>query len=205
MTLRVIGAGVGRTGTNSLQLALEHLLGGRCYHMLEVFPHPEDIDVWHQAALGRPPDWRVFLQDWVAAVDWPASAFWEGLAESFPDALILLSVRDAESWWASASNTILGAFERAPESPWRSMVEAMFRHTFTADIFNKEAAIAAFEGHNDYVRMHAPRARLLEWHPGDGWEPLCHALGLPVPELPFPHVNTTEDFQQRASSASRAD
>src|SRR5438067_1235019 len=100
MAPRVVGAGVGRTGTHSLTLA--QLLGGTCYHMFEVFMHPDDIPVWQRAVDGEMPDWRAFLGECTAIVDWPASAFWRELADAFPDAIVLLSVRDVDSWWASA-------------------------------------------------------------------------------------------------------
>ena len=109
MSLRVVGAGIGRTGTLSLKLALERLLEGRCYHMMETFGRPQDVGVWQHAANGDFPDWAEFLADYRAAVDWPASAFWPELAEAFPDALILLSTRPAEAWYKSAHDTIFAA------------------------------------------------------------------------------------------------
>ncbi len=201
MTLRVIGAGLGRTGTTSLQGALEILLGGRCYHMHEVFPRPDDVPVWHAAALGEMPDWDEFLKEFVAAVDWPASAYWESLAAAYPDAPIMLSTRcDSETWWRSASKTIIPATYQAEDSPWRRMFLDMLKHRFTEDFQIKAAAIAAYEAHNAHVRATAPAARLLEWQAEDGWEPLCAALGLPVPNQPFPHSNTSEEFQERIGS-----
>ena len=198
MSLRVIGAGVGRTGTNSLQLALQQLLGGRCYHMHEVFPRPDDIPVWHAAALGRMPDWPAFLSEFNAAVDWPASAFWAELAAAFPQALIVLSTRkDAETWWQSASGTIFPASIAAEDDPWRRMIFDLLEQRFTSAVEDKAACIAAYEAHNARVRAQAPAARLLEWHVEDGWAPLCAALGLPVPDAPFPHVNTSTDFGKR--------
>src|SRR5579884_4290855 len=112
--LRVIGAGIGRTGTHSLKLALERLLGGRCYHMVEVFQRPEHIPVWAAAAKGEPVDYRRLLDGYVAAVDWPSAAFWPELAAAFPDAVIVLSSRDADGWWRSASRTIFEAMRRGP-------------------------------------------------------------------------------------------
>ncbi len=198
MTLRVIGAGVGRTGTNSLQLALQQLLHGRCYHMHEVFPRPDDIPVWHAAALGRMPDWPAFFAEFNAAVDWPASAFWPELAAAFPHAVIVLSTRrDAETWWRSASATIFPATLAAPDDPWRRMIDDLLAQRFTRAIEDKAACIAAYEAHNARVRATVPAARLLEWQVEDGWAPLCAALDLPVPDEPFPHVNSTMEFGQR--------
>src|SRR6266566_10081202 len=99
MTLRVIGAGMGRTGTMSLKLALERLLGGPCYHMVEVFPRPAHFGLWTAAGRGKPTDWHALFDGFVAAVDWPAAAFWKEIADAFPEAIILLSTRDSESWW----------------------------------------------------------------------------------------------------------
>jgi hypothetical protein len=196
MTIKVIGAGIGRTGTTSLQAALETLLGGRCYHMLEVFSRPDDIPQWAAAARGDMPDWPAFLQDFSAAVDWPASAFWPEIAAAFPDALIVLSTRrDAETWWRSASATIFPTTAKAEPGPWLDMITAMFKNRFTEDVQNKAAAIAAYEAHNAFVRKTAPAARLLEWQAEDGWAPLCTALSVAVPSAPFPHANTTADFK----------
>jgi hypothetical protein len=199
MTLRVVGAGLGRTGTLSLKVALERLLGGPCYHMAEVFAHQEHVSVWNDAALGRMPDWRRFLADYRAAVDWPASAFWPELMEAFPDALVVLSVRDAEAWWRSANGTIFPSAQRA-SGEWRAMIEDLFTNRFTPALEDRDACIAAFERHNAEVRRRVPAARLLEWRASDGWEPLCAALGVPVPADPFPRVNTTEEFHARLAA-----
>lgn len=196
MPLKLIGAGVGRTGTLSLRHALETLLGEPCYHMFEVREHPEHIPLWHAAARGEAVDWRALLSPYGAAVDWPAAAFWPEIAAAFPDAVILLSTRDAEGWWRSASGTIFEVI-REVSGPWREMVDAMLAARFTAAIHDRVSALAAFEAHNRAVRARAPAARLVEWQPGDGWAPLCAALGLPVPDLPFPHVNSTEEFRAR--------
>lgn len=199
MTLRVVGAGLGRTGTLSLKIALERLLGAPCYHMAEVFAHPAHVPLWRDAARGRPPDWESLFAGYRAAVDWPACAFWPELSEAYPDALVLLSVRDADSWWRSANGTIFPGSKRAT-GEWREMVEAMFSERFTFALDDREACIAAFERHNAEVRRRVPAARLLEWRASEGWAPLCAALGVPVPSDPFPRVNTTEEFQARLAS-----
>lgn len=200
MTLRVVGAGLGRTGTLSLKVALERLLGGPCYHMSEVFAHPEHVTLWRDAARGRMPDWRALLAGYRAAVDWPASAFWPELMETFPDALVLLSVRDPESWWRSANGTIFPSIDRAPSDEWRAMVHEMMASRFTPRLEDRDACIAAFERHNAEVRRRVPRERLLEWRAADGWEPLCRALGVPVPADAFPRVNTSEEFHARLAA-----
>jgi Sulfotransferase domain len=202
MTLRVVGAGMGRTGTMSLKLALTRLLGAPCYHMVEVFPRPTHLAMWTDAAHGKKVDWQSMFDGFVAAVDWPVAAFWKELSEVYPDAIILLSTRDAESWWKSASNTIFSPElgQRAPAGPFRDMLDAVMKARFTTDRHNKEAAIAAYEKNNAEVRATAPKARLVEWTSKDGWGPLCAALGVPEPSEPFPHANTTEEFQARLAN-----
>src|SRR5205807_4528487 len=108
MALKVVGAGLGRTGTNSLKLALEQLLGAPCYHMLEVMQHPQHTPSWEAAVRGEAVDWSTLLNGYAATVDWPASAFWSELRASNPDALLLLSTRDsARRWWESMQRTIV--------------------------------------------------------------------------------------------------
>jgi hypothetical protein len=200
MGLQVVGAGLGRTGTNSLKLALEQLLGEPCYHMIEVFGHPDHVSQWHQAALGNMPDWGKLFTGYGAAVDWPAAAFWEQQAAAFPDAVILLSTRDSASWWRSCDNTIFEVFRTADDKmpgEWTAMVKELFRQ-FGGATLDEASAVAAYERHNDHVRATAPSDRLVEWHPGDGWAPLCTALGVDIPDEPFPHVNSTEEFRTMA-------
>jgi hypothetical protein len=197
MALRIIGAGLGRTGTTSLKLAIEELLGDRCYHMLEVRERPEDADVWGDAYDGRLPDWSAFFEGYVATVDWPAAPFWRELSAVFPEAPILLSVRDVDSWWKSVSSTIFIALATyfAPDAPadgWTRMGRGMMT-TFTPRWQDEASAKAAYLTYNDHVRSTAPADRLVEWSPEDGWGPICAALGVNVPDQPFPHVNTTAD------------
>jgi hypothetical protein len=200
--LRVVGAGLGRTGTNSLKLALERLTGGPCYHMVELFERPDDLPLWRAAVHGDPPDWRTFPAGYSAAVDWPACAFWAGLADAHPDAIVLLSMREsAEQWWRSFEATILDGLSRpvpADRPDWaarREVTLAMLERTFTPDWRDRDGATAGYEAHNAAVRATIASGRLVEWRPGDGWEPICAALRVPVPDEPFPHVNTTEEFR----------
>jgi hypothetical protein len=198
MPLRIVGAGLGRTGTHSVKLALERLLGAPCYHMMEVFGRPDDIPVWQRAGLaGEMPDWDRFLDGYAAAVDWPVAAFWREVSDAYPDAPVLLTTRDVDGWWQSVSRTIFSAElrQRPPEGfpsdwPW-DLITATFTPRFAEEAPSK----AAYLEHNETVRRTIPSSRLVEWQPGDGWEPICTALSLPVPADPFPHVNSTAEFR----------
>ncbi len=98
-TIKVIGAGLGRTGTLSLKAALEELGFSRCYHMTDVFAHLEHARVWDDAARGLPVDWDTLFQGYQATVDWPGCAFYEEFMRRYPDAKVILSVRDPERWY----------------------------------------------------------------------------------------------------------
>lgn len=202
MALEVIGAGLGRTGTNSLKLALEELLGGRCYHMLELMQRPQDEPAWESAVEGRAVDWDGLMHEYVAAVDWPACAFWRELYAANPEAVVLLSSRDsAQAWWASMERTIIPVLSRAPPAGdpelgrHRVMVREMMRTRFTPDWHDRDGAMAAYERHLADVRLAVPAERLIDWRVGDGWGPICAGLNLPVPQTPFPHENRTADFR----------
>jgi hypothetical protein len=196
MTLKVIGAGLGRTGTASLKVALEQLLGGRCYHMSECFGNPANPPLWLEAARGR-PDWETIFRDYVATVDYPGCGFWRQLADRFPEAKVLLSVRDPDKWFESTRETILsdGIRELVAMTP----DHAFFHETVFKDYvghFGDRAFITDyFRRHNEAVVRAIPKERLLVYEVSQGWEPLCAFLGLPVPATPFPHVNTRADFE----------
>lgn len=206
MTLRVVGAGFPRTGTASLRLALEQLLGGRCYHMHELFSNLHHVPAWRDALAGSSPDWDAFLRDYVAAVDWPASAFWRELSDANPEALVVLSVRDdPATWWQSVDQTILEVARREeyPEyGDWLTLLHELLRERIDERWDDAETAMAAYERSNDEVRETVPSDRLLVWRPEEGWGPICSALDLPVPREPFPRVNTSEEWARGAEAAS---
>jgi hypothetical protein len=197
MALQVVGAGVGRTGTNSLKIALEQLLGVPCHHMFEILVDPSQISGWTDAIEGRSVDWSAMPTGYGALVDWPGASFWPELAEANPDALVLLSVRDPEDWYKSASNTIFQVFDSAPPEmrPWFESMRLLLGERFSNNLDDPSAMMAAFEHHNDSVRRAIPAERLLEWTPGDGWDPICERLGLGVPDGPFPKTNDTNQWR----------
>jgi Sulfotransferase domain len=196
MALQIVGAGLGRTGTNSLQLALQQLLNGPCYHMIEVIADPDvRVQQWMDAMDGR-PDWETMMNGYVASVDWPAAAFWRELADAYPDAPVLLSTRaSTDVWFKSFSETILRVMLRDEPNGDSPMPLRMMNERFTPEWRDPGACKAAYERHNADVRATIPADRLIDWQPGDGWKPICAKLGLPVPSEPFPHANTTEDFR----------
>ena len=197
MALQIVGAGVGRTGTHSLKIALEQLLGGTCHHMIEIFERPDQVEGFTRAIDGEPVDWSALLADFTAMVDFPGSLFWREIAAANPDAPILLSSRPSEDWYRSASNTIFLAFDKVPPelAPWMQAVRRGLHDRFSDDFENKDAMLAAYEKHNAEVRAEVPDDRLIDWTPSDGWGPICAALDLPVPAEPFPVTNTTSEFR----------
>jgi hypothetical protein len=165
--------------------------------MLEVFSDPDHVPLWRDAALGAPPDWQRLLGGYVATVDWPGAAFWEELSEANPDALVLLSTRDSvETWWRSASATIVEAISREPPpemAEFTEMARTIVRTQVGERWQDPAVAMAAYERHNQHVRATVGADRLVDWQPGDGWAPICAGLGVAVPDEPFPHVNSTAE------------
>lgn len=199
MPLDVIGAGFGRTGTLTLKTALERLGFGPCYHMSVCSANAEtDVPFWRAAGRGEAVDWDEFFADYRATTDWPACDFYRELVERYPDAKVILSVRDPRRWYESVASTIYPASRRSRSdraSAWREMVEEMiWRGTFGGRFEEMDAAIEVFERHNAEVARTVPPERLLEFRVQDGWEPLCGFLGVPVPEEPFPHANERRAF-----------
>jgi hypothetical protein len=201
MALEVIGAGLGRTGTLTLKTALERLGYAPCHHMLEVFANAErQVPYWNRAALGEKFDWDELYGDYRATVDWPGAYFYAELAERYPDAKVILSLRDPKRWFESMQETILksmvmmGLDRPAPKDhPMRFAGIIIPERTFNFD-FSEANVIAAFERHNAEVRRNIPADRLLVFEAAQGWEPLCGFLGVPVPDEPFPRVNSREEF-----------
>jgi hypothetical protein len=191
-----VGAGLGRTGTYSLKLALERLLGGRCHHMAEVLADPaRHLGLWAPALRGEEVDWEEVFAGYVAQVDFPGAAFWPELSGAFPDALVVLSTRPAEAWYRSAASTIFQLDDNHSSSPFRDVWHERFGLSSRFD--DPEEMVAAYERYNAAVRSSAPPNRFLEWSVADGWAPLCDRLGLPVPDEAFPWTNTTGEFRAR--------
>lgn len=214
MALEVIGAGFGRTGTMSLKVALETLGFGPCYHMTEVFTHPEHVELWRAATQGKPVAWEQIFDGYRATVDWPGCAFYAELMHRYPGAKVILTVRDPHKWYESAYNTIY-RITGAASSPVfylaslvvpaakrmkharRMIIEVVWQRDLDGRFEDREYAIETFERHNEEVKQCVPAENLLVYEVSEGWEPLCEFLGVEVPDGPFPHLNDSEVFKGR--------
>jgi len=199
MSLRVIGLGVGRTGTFSMKLALEQLGFGPCHHMEEVDARsPEQIAVWASAALGD-LDLDKAYAGFASAVDWPTAAFCHELFMAYPGAKFILTVRDPEKWYASFSQTIVPLIQPTENTPpellpFLEMVVAVVQKTGFRIPSTKEEILTAFNRHIQTVTDTIPADRLLLFDVKQGWEPLCRFLGVEVPPSNFPKTNNTKEF-----------
>jgi hypothetical protein len=214
MSLEVIGAGFGRTGTMSLKVALETLGFGPCYHMTEVFTHPEHVELWRAATQGKPVAWEQIFDGYRATVDWPGCTFYAQLMQRYPDAKVILTVRDPQKWYESVYNTIY-RITGAASSPVfylaslvvpaakrmrharRMIIEVVWQRDLDGRFEDRGYAIETFERHNEEVKQYVPAENLLVYEVSEGWGPLCEFLGVEVPDKPFPHLNDAEVFRER--------
>jgi hypothetical protein len=215
--VKVIGAGFGRTGTASLQRALEELGFGPCYHMYEVFANPKHADFWGAAWRGEPDDWDGVIGSYEATVDWPACTFYAELMERHPDAKVLLSVREPERWYESTRNTIYKISKIRIGSPFSRLgfsllsrlvfgrfntrqgpmaEEIIWQGTFNGKFEDKHHAIEVFNRHNEEVQRRVPKEQLLIYEVKQGWGPLCEFLGVEAPDKPFPRLNDAGEIQR---------
>jgi hypothetical protein len=218
--MKVIGAGLPRTATLAQRVFLEASGVGQCYHMTRVWEDLGQVRYWVDAFEGR-PQWSAVFRDFQATVDWPGSFFWRELMVAYPDAKIILSTRDAESWAASIQSTIWSALfgdtvmrdlsaARARVVPewaqYRELMMAMWQKSgllaSSEETFDSGAVAKAMLAYNDEVRQTVPNDRLLVWTPADGWEKLCEFLEIPVHVPEIPMVNTEAMFVQRTCKAS---
>ena len=207
MGLKVIGSGLGRTGTMSTKLALEQIGFTKCHHMVEVFMHPESLPLWIAAGEGK-PDWDAIFDGYQAMVDHPGCAYWRELMDFYPDAKVLHTVRNPDKWFESTQATIFapGRVPGRPGGPGGDggPMQTFFNHLhdwYGGDIHDRAFMLDFFRRHTEAVIAGVPKDRLLVFEVAQGWEPLCAFLGVPVPDTPYPRENTTADFQARAAQA----
>lgn len=206
MPLQVIGAGFGRTGTNSLKIALEKLGYQPCHHMKEVVPSKQQLNYFAQLASGRKLDWDIVFADFQASVDWPSAKYHAELAEQFPDAKIVLSTRDVDKWYTSTRETIFAVSQAIPAwlrllSPRVRTLHRMVNETVWNGVFNgrfldEKYAKQVYLDHIEAVKAHYPAERLLLHSASDGWLPLCEFLNRDLPQEPYPQVNEAQEIKR---------
>jgi hypothetical protein len=195
MTIQVIGTGFGRTGTDSMREALNMLGFGPCHHMLEVNGNEEQKRLWRALARGENPGWDVLFAGYNSCLDWPSAHYWRELVREYPDAKVLLTYRSPESWWESFEKTILAGIAQSTDQA--SLGLALVRdQVFDGKPGDRALAIARYVANVDAVRATVPKERLLVHNLGDGWEPLCAHLGVPVPAAPYPNRNAAAEFKR---------
>ena len=196
MTVKVIGAGFGRTGTDSLREALTILGLGPCHHMFEVNAHERQRALCRALVLGAAPDWDQLLEGYTACVDWPSAYYWRELMAAFPDAKIILTYRSPESWWESFEKTILDYIQTkaAPDSLVNTLIA---RKVFGGRPGDRAHAIEVYEANTRDVIASVPSDRLLVHNVGDGWERLCPFLGVTEPAEAYPNRNSAAAIRER--------
>jgi Sulfotransferase domain len=212
--MKVIGAGFGRTGTLSMKAALERIGFGPCYHFMEFLEHPEHGPGWVAALNGEAVDWEEVFGGYESTTDWPGCNFWRELVDRYPEAKVVLTVRDPEKWWHSIETTLFAASRAnqlpVPHSHVAELGRLVMDRTFDGRTAteDREHVIRRFEEHNERVRQGVPPERLLVFEVAQGWGPLCDFLGVEAPDEPFPHLNEGANFlamiRQFAQDSSRS-
>jgi Sulfotransferase domain len=211
--MKVIGAGLPRTGTLTQKIALEMLGFGPCYHMVNVLGELDLATAWRRAVDGD-ADWDGIFAGFESTVDWPGSYFYRELMDAHPDAKVLLSTRDGDSWARSMRETIwevlygdglmahLSAARCVVDTGWRGYIDLMDEMWTRSRLLNgsqttDEWMREGLQRYHEEVKATVPPERLLVWSVGDGWEPLCGFLEVPIPDTPFPHLNDSKQFVER--------
>jgi hypothetical protein len=219
MALKVIGTGQGRTGTMSLKLALEELGFSKCYHMYVLIEeHPEEVVYFEKAERGEKVDWDELFKGYLSAVDFPVIRYYKDIAAKYPDAKIIHTTREFESWYESMQKTIFWAMQPGPGRMLKMMIRLpfssklrktlrvlkyngmMIRKVFGNDLNDKAKVKEVFTQYNKEVLEYFPKERLLVFDVKSGWEPLCKFLNVPVPQTPFPKVNSSNEFINNVKS-----
>lgn len=201
MAIEVLGAGFGRTGTNSLKLALEELGFGPCYHMHEVAKNNGHVDLWNDAIQKGDFDAETLYENYQSAVDWPTVTFLPFLLKKYPEARVILTLRDPGEWYESAKCTVFDAMlsgDLNPNIDARRRVamsrRLILEQTFSEKYLDKEHCIGVYKKHIESVIDAVPKERLLKYSVTDGWDSLCRFLDAPIPKVPFPVTNDRKSF-----------
>jgi hypothetical protein len=203
MALDIIGPGFGRTGTSSLKTALEHLGFGPAHHMFEVRDNPANLPHWRALARGEQPGWDRVFDGYRSQVDWPGARYWRELAAYYPDAKIILTVRDPDEWYDSVEATILQLLAgrgHIANPHIAALVEMAYQIVdvgeFGGRLNDRDYAISVFNLRIAEVEAAFPKSRLLTYDVSEGWDPLCRFLGCDVPAISFPRLNSSRQFRE---------
>lgn len=201
MALEVIGAGFGRTGTESLKTALEQLGFSPCHHMVEVLPNPDQMAFWRASPQQSSPDWDYAYAGYKAAVDWPTAYYWRELTAYYPAAKVILTVRDPDQWYGSFSKTILPMLRNARDKDPESIGNTLLcQGVFQGELEDRNHIIDTYLEHIETVKASVPAQRLLVYRTGSGWGALCEFLGLEEPTNPYPSTNQSAGFKDKIST-----
>lgn len=218
MSLKIIGAGGPRTGTASLKDALEILGFGKCYHMQYLFNHPDEVQYWHQLYDTGSVDFETMFDGFQSTVDFPGCFVYKELLNKYPDAKVILNVRDPEKWYESALNTVYSVTPQTIgqklnlmkkmilSSRFRKLAKSfmlvrkyLWDGQYRGQFKDKDLAIQIYNDFNEEVKKHVPDEQLLIYRITDGWEPLCKFLNVPVPDKDFPNKNKRKEFKEQIS------
>ncbi|WP_329417740.1 sulfotransferase family protein (plasmid) [Streptomyces sp. NBC_00704] len=213
--LKLINAGLGRTGTTSLKAALDRLGLGPSFHMFDIVGDAGRLRQWEKIVCdGERPDWAAAFDGYRSAVDGPCAVYYRQISEAFPDAKVLLTVRDADSWYRSTHDTLYQfALRSAANPPEPGSAQArLFRVTsalvwdglFGGRFSDKDHAVEVYHRHNEEVVRVMGADNVLVYDVREGWEPLCAFLGVDVPREEFPRTNDTASMRQRIAAAAGA-
>ena len=216
MSIKVLGAGFGRTGTTSLRSALEELGFGPCYHVYQLFKDPSEIEFWENLYQGKEVDFDSFFTNYQAVFGFPGYYFYRQLMENFPKSVVILSYTDPDKWYEDAANTIFSAehFKREKEDAkivrqnnpfiadcldriYDLEQSAILNGYFQGRFKDKKYTIIRFKQRIEEVKKVVPPERLLVYEIEQGWKPLCEFLDVPVPDKLFPHLNHPSSFQSK--------
>lgn len=198
--MKLIGAGFGRSGTMSLKAALEEIGYGPCYHMKITLFRYHHMHFFLKAWRGKKVNWKRFYRRYNAAVDWPTCSFYKELMQQFPDAKVLLNVRDPGKWYDSMYETIWAI---QPAFPWWIFPvvriihkEIIWEGNLKGSFEDREKTMSVYKDWIEEVKKTVPPDRLLIYEVKEGWKPLCDFLNAPVPDKPFPHINERKSFRR---------
>ncbi|NHE57603.1 sulfotransferase family protein [Cyclobacterium plantarum] len=208
MELKVIGLGLGRTGTYSLKTALEALQLGPCHHMERVAQNmPVQLPLWNEA-LNHPTNFAAVYEGMQSAVDWPTAAFYKELFARYPNAKFILTHRSKESWAESFGSTIYKLLTDrkntpAPVQEWLNMVVKVIEKSGFPMGLDFEGLAERYGAHNKAVKALIPPEQLLVYQVQEGWEPLCAFLNVEAPTTAFPRTNNREEFWDLVNAATK--